>query len=364
LEDLVDAHLLEAVPTPGRYRFHDLLRLYARERVQEEESEQGREDALRRMLEWYLETTQAADRNIGPGRLLPRDEVGERPERFFATHAQALTWFEAERANLVATTRQAAHCGLDAIAWQLPIALAGFFDLRSHWADWEETHKVGLTAARAAHDQHAEAWTLTSLGAAYADLQRFEEATDCLQQALAICRKIGDRWVEGLALSNLGATYHHLRRSDEAIDCYKQGLPIVREVGYRRAEGMTLLNLGESCRLLQRFDEAIDCGHQGLAIFHETGDRHHEGMVLNNIGNAYQEVGRVDEAISSLERALKIHRDIRSRWCEAEALQFLGLALQRAERTDEARGCWQEALRIFTELRAPEADDVRARLEE
>jgi hypothetical protein len=31
LEDLMDAHLLEAAPTPGRYRFHDLIRLYARE---------------------------------------------------------------------------------------------------------------------------------------------------------------------------------------------------------------------------------------------------------------------------------------------------------------------------------------------
>jgi len=85
-----------------------------------------------------------------------------------------------------------------------------FFYLRKHWGDWEETHAVGLSAARAAHDRQAEAWTPTSFGIAYGELRRFEEATDCQRQALAICREIGDRWVEGLALNSLGITYNNL----------------------------------------------------------------------------------------------------------------------------------------------------------
>src|SRR5207249_5011957 len=116
------------------------------------------------------------------------------------TRAQALNWFEAERANLVAATHQAADCGLHAIAWQLPNALADFFDLRKHWGDWQETLRVGLTAARAAHDRKAEATTLISLGNAYRDLRRFEEAIDSQQQALAIRREIRDRWGEAQAL--------------------------------------------------------------------------------------------------------------------------------------------------------------------
>jgi tetratricopeptide (TPR) repeat protein/transcriptional regulator with XRE-family HTH domain len=365
LDGLADAHLLEAARTPGRYRFHDLLRLYARERVQAEEEDQDRDGALRRMLEWYLDTARAADRVLSPGRyLLPRDEAGEQAEPAFATHACALAWFEAERANLVAATYQAADCGLDAIAWQLPNALFGFFDLRTYWADWQETHKVGLTAARVAHNRQAEAWTLIHLACAYGDLRRFEEAADCQEQALAISREIGDRSCEGLALGNLGPMYAHLGRLHEAIDCCRQALPIVREFGYRAAEGMNLLRLGECYRKLQDPAGAIDYGHHALAIFRELGDRYHEGLVLTNIGNACREVGRLDEAIDSLKAAAKLHRDIGGRWGEGEALQFLGVALQSAQRTDEARAYWQKALEIFTELRAPEADDVRAFLGE
>jgi tetratricopeptide (TPR) repeat protein len=365
LEDLADAHLLEAARTPGRYRFHDLLRLYAREQLQAEEDDQDRDGAVRRMLAWYLDTARAAAPGVDPGRrLLPRDETGGRAEPLFATHVQALAWLEAERANLVATTHQAAESGFHTIAWQLPNALMGFFYLRRHWDDWQETHKVGLTAARAAHNRQAEAWTLTSLGNAYRDLRRSEEAIDCQQQALAICRELGDRWGEGLALNSLGAIYDDLQRPDKAIDCHQAALPIFREVGYRRNEGITLHNLGEACRRLRHLDEAIDYGHQALAIYREIGNRHREGMVLNDIANAYQELGQVDEAIDSLERALKIHRDVGNRWGEGEALQFLGLVLQRTKRADEAPPCLEEALRIFTELGAPEAGDVRALLEE
>ena len=45
LETLVDANLLES-PAPDWYRFHDLLRVYATERAQAEESEAGRAEAV------------------------------------------------------------------------------------------------------------------------------------------------------------------------------------------------------------------------------------------------------------------------------------------------------------------------------
>jgi hypothetical protein len=45
LETLVDAHLLEVSPTAGRFRFHDLLRLYSSERVHAEETGDDRDTA-------------------------------------------------------------------------------------------------------------------------------------------------------------------------------------------------------------------------------------------------------------------------------------------------------------------------------
>ncbi len=363
LEALVDAHLLEPAATPGRYRFHDLLRLYARECVHAEESDQERAAAVRRMLNWYLEGAEAADRVLTPARRrLQRDSPGN-SDRAMAP-AQALAWFEAERTSLVAATRQAADCGLRTMAWQLADALWSFFYLRKHWVDWHDTHHVGLAAAQAAHDRRAEAWMLTSLGAAHEELRRFKEAIDCYQRSLAISREVGARCGEGRTLNKLGIVYRRLRRFKEAIECCQRSLAIRREVGDRYGEGGTLNNLGDLYRDLRQVAKAIDCYQRALMIHREVEDRRGEGVALANLGETYRCLGRFDEAIDHCHQALMIHREVGARHGEARTLDYLGLAVQHTEGAEAARVSWREAFAIFTELGAPEADEVRARLEQ
>ncbi|MGH8896825.1 MAG: tetratricopeptide repeat protein, partial [Egibacteraceae bacterium] len=365
LETLVDVHLLEATPASGRYRFHDLLRLYARERLQAEERDQDRAAAMRRMLNWYLDAADAADRVLTPARCrLQRDSPSNSGRARVPTQGQArvLAWFEAERASLVAATRQAADCGLHKTVWQLADALWSFFYLRKHWADWHDTHHVGLVAAQAARDRQAEAWMLTSLGAAHEELRRFEEAVDCYERSLAICRKVGARRGEGRTLNKLGIVYRRLRRFEEAIDCYQRSLAIRREIGDRYGEGGTLNNLGDVYRDLQGVAKAIECYQRALMIHREVEDRRGEGVALANLGETYRCLGRFDEAIDHCHQALMIHREVGARHGEARTLDYLGLAVQHTEGIEAARACWRESLMIFDELGAPEADEVRARI--
>ena len=133
LETLVSTHLIEQTGR-DRYRFHDLLRVYAAECAKAEETDHDRAAAVRRVLIWYLHTGDAADRVINPHRRrvsLDNPGVTCAPLEF-ATYDQALGWCEAERANLVAAIRQAAETDEHVIAWQLPLALWGFFNLRKH----------------------------------------------------------------------------------------------------------------------------------------------------------------------------------------------------------------------------------------
>ena len=94
---------------------------------------------------------------------MPYERTFRWEEPSFSSRAEALLWFEAERANLVAATHQAASLGFHAMAWQLPDALWSFFYLRSYWPDWWDTHRTGLAAARAAHNRQAEAWMMVTL---------------------------------------------------------------------------------------------------------------------------------------------------------------------------------------------------------
>ena len=349
LEQLVEVHLLES-PAPDEYRFHDLIREYARERSGGE-SGQSRREATERILSWYLHTAEAAARTISPNHArVPVGDPGPgiTPLTFSSLEA-ALDWSEAERANLVAATRQASGNGLNDLAWRLPAAAMSFFYRRSHWADWVLTHDIGLASARKLGDRRGEAWMLNNLGMVHGQ-QHKEEAIGFFEQAAAIDHEIGDRAGEARAMTNIATALTHLRRFQEALEASHRSLGLQREIGHRYGEGIALGNMGWSYRQLGKGEDAIACHLQALTIFRELGDEMTQADSLSELGDVYLSMGRVSDALDRLRESLKIWRHIDDRHGQAMTLRLLGEALLEAGRLEEARGSMAEAQQIFEEL--------------
>ena len=257
LEVLVDTHLLESVAT-DRYRFHDLLRVYAAERAEADLLAAERDAALTRLLTWYMRTADAAATAVSPHRYnIPLEPAGTDPPPLgFAGADEALAWYDSERANLVAATRQAAASGRHEIAWRLPAPLFIMFNSRGNWADCIATHRIALDSARQAGDRRGEAWVLNNLGDALG-VTGDPEGIAYLESSLAIRREIGDRMGEAQAANNLADAYQPLGRTDEALELYRRALELNREIGYRYGEGVSLVNLGSTLLDLDRAGEAI-----------------------------------------------------------------------------------------------------------
>ncbi len=160
LEQLVDGQLLET-PGPGRYRLHDLLRLYARELASQHHPEPVRAAALTRALRFYVASAWQTLAVLRPGdyRLARAGERWRKGGLEFAGQQAALSWLEAERANLLAAVRQAvATPGVPAeIGMQLAQALFGFFWVHSHRGDWVQANQIALEVACQAGDLAAQA---------------------------------------------------------------------------------------------------------------------------------------------------------------------------------------------------------------
>ena len=226
LDVLVDAHLLES-PAPDRYRFHDLLRVYAADRARTQESEEDRAAAIGRVLAWYLHTTEAAAAVISEQHA--RVPLGQLPAGVepldFGSLDEALAWCERERAGLTAATRLAASSGLHEIAWKLPAAAMSFYYRRSHWGDWVATHQTGLESARAIGDRQAQAWMLNDLGMAYG-VQR-PEVSFPLEQALDYARS-GTCGGQARRVQ-CGQRVFDLGRYAEALEAAQRSVAIQRE---------------------------------------------------------------------------------------------------------------------------------------
>ncbi|HEY6313857.1 MAG TPA: tetratricopeptide repeat protein [Streptosporangiaceae bacterium] len=364
LELLVDAHLLQSV-TPGRYRFHDLLRVFAAERVQAEEGAPARAEAVRRMLSWYLHTAAAACRLINPHRTpisLSPAAPGTAPLAF-DSYVDALAWLDVEHVNLLTAVHQAARHGEHQIAWQLTATLWDLFDLRGRIGDWVAAHQTGLASARLLGDHRAEKIIVGNLGGTYLYAGQLLSALDCLSQYLAIARELGDE--EGVAkgLVNLGAVLTELGRPGQAMPPLQEALGLFRKMGHRAGQGYALSAIGGAYRLSGRFSDAIPYYQQGLKVFREINKTTSTGEVLVDMSMARLKLGQADAAIGEAEEAAELSRQTGCRRTEARALAVLGHAYRDRNDPGTARRCWLEARAILTDLGHPQADEVAADLD-
>jgi tetratricopeptide (TPR) repeat protein len=348
---LVRARLLEgglgAEDQAGqrRYRFHDLLRVFAREQLDREEpAERGR--AVERVLERYLELSRRAGAALEPSGEDPdHDGEGALPSR-----RAALDWFSAEQTSLISAVRMATSAGLPRLAWQLAATLPSYFEPRAQWAAWRETHDLALEAAQGASDRAGEAKILRGLGYLSREVGHPQEALDLLTASRTAFRDAGDQFGQTRVLANLGRVYRDLGRPNDAIDSLDAALPAARAMEAIWLEANVLRDLGMVHRDTGRLDEALTCFAAALRLFESVGDDWLGAYTVRDTGIVYRQQGRWPEADECFERALTVFSNLGDRRGMARSLNSLGESRREQDRLDEATDHLQTCLGMFGDL--------------
>ncbi|MFE7271173.1 BTAD domain-containing putative transcriptional regulator [Streptomyces sp. NPDC057623] len=296
LSSLAAAHLVEPAAA-GRYRFHDLLREYARKRARAEETAADRGAASRRVLVWYVNAARTVSGTwLFPE--LPRD-LHHSGQPGLPAAAGAAQWLEAERANLLALIHHAARHGPRPAAWHLANALFGYFWLHLPRSTWQATAQVALEAATAEGDLFGQAAMHSSLGLLQSDRGRAGQAMDHHTRVMEISRKAGWATGQASALGGLAQAEWSMARLDSAHEHVTTGLRIAREAGNRPLEALGQVVLGVTCRDLGRLREAAD--HLELAISrNEEIGWNDNSLALQNLGWVYWELGRLADGLDML----------------------------------------------------------------
>ena len=196
LRELADHNLLDSlsvasVPGGPRYRMHDLVRLYARERADAEESPPERAAVVDRLGGGYLAIACEADRLLrpyvsgDPGRSATLGAV-----LAFADAAQARTWLTAERHNLLGCVGAMSP---STEAAELSAVLAVHFRDFGFWPDVRYLYGQALTVYRHLGDGRGEVDGLWGLGEVERLVGEFGPARECHTQALSLARQLGYR---------------------------------------------------------------------------------------------------------------------------------------------------------------------------
>jgi DNA-binding SARP family transcriptional activator/tetratricopeptide (TPR) repeat protein len=363
LAELVRAHLITE-QAPGRYAFHDLLRVYAAEQCMAMDSDTRRTAALERVLDYYLHAACAASGLIHPY----RDPLQlDRPQPHIsiqmpADAEQALEWFRAERQVLLAAIGQAADSGFSSHAWQLSWALAPFLDGQGFWHELTATQACGLAAAVRQDDRTGQAQALAHLGRGQIRLGQYAEAGLNLARAVELGRQLGNDALPARMLLDLARVRELQGSGPDALRHAEEALSLNRTAGHRPGEANALNACGWYHAQLGRFQEAIDYCEQALALHRDLGYGPGEADALDSLGYAHRELGHYAEAVRCAQQAVEAHAGATDRRDRAEFLVHLGDAHQAEGSSCAARAAWQQALTIFDDLHHPDAHQVRRRL--
>ncbi|MEU5880616.1 tetratricopeptide repeat protein [Spirillospora sp. NPDC047279] len=393
LDGLRQAYLVHDV-APGRFRMHDLLRDYSRDRGLSEDADNQRLAAQRRLLAGYLAEAREAGEALGRGRR-PMLEAADtrsaaRPDAVARVHG--LAWFEAERRNLVAAVDLAARLGLHRTCWELADALFDFQEFRRYSEDNITVHLAGLRAARTEEDWPAaavmlhnlavahfdlggsvqaigygedarrgfrsadppdllgEALTLATLADVHCALGRYMTAIERARQSLAIHESLGDSHGVARGHDTLARGFVGLADYEAALEHASRALEIRRGIGDLTGVAGTLLTVAQVHRRRGAIHEAVSHALEALFIRQELADSHGEAQALTELARVYASLGLRDLALQDAEKALETYRALGARHGEARALTTLARLMCDAARFAEAFTYCGQALRLHREI--------------
>ncbi|MFE2178507.1 ATP-binding protein, partial [Kitasatospora sp. NPDC059462] len=418
LEALVDVAMVES-PFPGRYRYHDLLRAFARRRPAQGAEDGGEAEAEAvtardRLLDHLLATACTAFQHAVPGdpaagALGPAHSPGvPLPGR-----EAAREWAAVEGAGAVALAAQVAADPAAGPATGRGAALRAAIDLlialtpfvltppsrqlaatadalaeaaardgdvraegRAHFLRGnvalaatrldaaEAASRRAVDAARAAEDSVVLRQALNDLGLICQFLSRYDEAVDHYDEALLLANRLGHR--SGALVTTVNAALARVRsgRADEAVAICHEALAELRTRQDDPGRAYTLYVLGLALHALGRHEEAVTWFGECLAVSVAAGLRDRAAHARYRLADSLRELGRADEALDHAGQALALCVELGAERDQAQALVVLGCALADLGRGAEAGARLREAYAIFRRLGLPEAAEVAGLLAE
>ncbi|MFF6844621.1 BTAD domain-containing putative transcriptional regulator [Streptomyces tanashiensis] len=352
MEPLVDVQMLDVAGmerTGGfRYRFHEIIRVYAREQLAAEHTPETRQEALARMAGGWMHLAQQAHRTVygGDFTVLHGDAPRWEPPASYSDEvlADPLAWLDAEQASLCGMVEHTADAGLHDLSWDLATSLVTLFEVRGHYDLWEQTHLSALAAVRKAGNLRGTAAIRASLGSLYMSRNQFDTARQALNSALDVFQALDEPMGEALCRRDMALIARTSGDDTSALELYRRSLADFDRAGDVVGRAIVLtqsahirMRQGEIEAAQSQLDEALDI-YEGVGY---TGGR---ARTLRRVGQLLLEQGRSDLAVLTFTEVLELCRDSGDVIGEGHLLRDLGHAFAVMGRPDRARDFYDRAV--------------------
>lgn len=323
LRDLEDHHLIDE-PVHGRYRMHDLVREHAQALAASDQAQA--DDAVARLLDFYLDTTQAASRYVD--RMAPAYAPAaahppcSRPA--LENRAEAVAWTRDELDNLIAAVSlAAARTWPQAVA--LPAAMHPYLDSYGPWTTALTLHEIAARTARELGDRPGLAAAQGNLGRIRLQTSDYPGAAGAVQQALDLYTQLDNRQGRADTLTTLGRLRYRTNDRSGALTAFAEGLELYRQLGDKLGQANIQNEHGRLCQLIGDFDDAKRAYGAALDLYEQAGDSAGQASVLNDMGRLTYSISEFGHAAELLTSALELYAQLGDQMGQANTLDSLGI---------------------------------------
>ncbi|MFJ1760222.1 ATP-binding protein [Amycolatopsis sp. NPDC088138] len=348
LRRLAHISLLNHAPS-GRYGMHDLIRLYARERGNDDNFRREAVEAQRRVLDFYLHTANDADQLLDPHATTPCELKATSPASHaieLKDQAHAMEWFNAEYACLQAAqdvaVRQNWHERACLLAWSLAV----YRWKRGYIHDNVVACEAGLQAAQRLGNVATLTRAHRNLGAAYARIGKFDDARTQLGRALALAEETRDLPDQARAHRLLVLATQD-QRANEALEHATMALTLYRSLDNRLLEADALNTVGLLTAQLGRPEEAMVHCHMALDLHRGHNDPDGEAAALEGLGIISRQLGDHTLALQHFEAAHFLFHELGYTYSEAYTLEQIGHTHAASKQHTKAHEAWKEAGKLY-----------------
>ncbi|MFD6100715.1 BTAD domain-containing putative transcriptional regulator [Nocardiopsis flavescens] len=356
VETLVDTHLLGAVGVDGAggpvYRFHDLVREYAREKGEQDPS--AGTEQVRRWAGGWLFLTEEANRRVFGVNLLRAVGSGARwsppPDYVERLLTDPHQWMERERVNILAVIRQAARAGLDEECWELVSQFCVYAERRGFFDDFAEALESATEAVRASGNVRGIAAMDFSSASLMINRGEIHGAERGLARALAGFSEVGEGFGAALCREWMAELAYWRGDTEAARELCETALAGFTSEGRASAVWRSLVLLGRMSADRGEYEDGRAHLVRALASAEMSGDPRACSQVLHQIAGVDLASGAYSDARDRFHEALELIADPGDPVGEA----LLGFGLGRAHialgETDSAREFLERSLELWEHL--------------
>jgi tetratricopeptide (TPR) repeat protein len=349
LEALYEDHLVDQ-PALRRYRMHDLIREYARSRCDRDPAS-DREQAVRRLLDYYQHTAGVANRLIDPRSAVPVAGTPHActPVPQLSSQDQALAWLRREKENLLACVAYAQQNDQRRVIG-LSATLGAFLGRTGPWPQAIALHEAAIRAGRQLGDLAAEANGFHHIGILLRRTGDYTGSTSALRDALGIYQRLDDRRREADTLNELSIALRLSGNVPEAIGPVDEALRIYHDLHDRLGQASALINLGVIRWMADDYSGASEALQEALAIYGTYDQPLGRAEALFRLGVVRRMTHDYPAATRALEAALAIYEELDYPLGQANARDNLGMIWHRTRNYPDAVRAFEQALAVHVHL--------------